>query len=260
MLAHTDEVQRARDPREELSEVAGLVERRRLQNKISQRNYRMYRLSDFYGTSIEFSLGNRIRDRLEALEALVDNNTAKVETSKPSKNLEDGNSATFNSSERRVEGGDIQLPQENPLHLSNESSGSWEIADYLDASTNQFNTMYSFTRLNSPAGNHGLKPASPESLASLEGTPFSHSALESTNIRGTKQQQAMEQERLDSSFGTSFSSTAESPPAHVPCACTSPQTPTNQSNVCKGVNYGYPITPLRGPVQPLTPTSLSCKR
>ncbi|MCJ1405453.1 hypothetical protein MMC11_008681 [Xylographa trunciseda] len=43
------------DLSEELSQVADLVEKRRLQNRISQRNYR-----------------NKIRDRLEKLEALVD--------------------------------------------------------------------------------------------------------------------------------------------------------------------------------------------
>ena len=36
----TSDAQRPRDPSEELSQVAGLVERRRMQNRISQRNYR----------------------------------------------------------------------------------------------------------------------------------------------------------------------------------------------------------------------------
>ena len=211
---------------------------------------------------LTFVLGNRIRDRLEALEALVDNNTAKGQTSKPSKNLEDGKCTTFNSAERRVEGEDMQLPQESPLALPNEGRGSWEIADYLDASTNQFNTMYNFTESHSPAGNYGPKPASPEILATLGDTLLNHSssALESTKLRGTKQQQAMGQERLDSNFGTSCSPNAESPPAHVPCGCTSPQVPTNPPNTCNAVNYGYPLTPLGGLVQPLTPTSFSCKR
>ncbi|MCJ1317820.1 hypothetical protein MMC15_003147 [Xylographa vitiligo] len=47
------------DLTEELSQVADLVEKRRLQNRISQRNYR-----------------NKIRDRLEKLEALVDASAA----------------------------------------------------------------------------------------------------------------------------------------------------------------------------------------
>ena len=46
-------------PSEELSQVANLVERRRVQNRISQRNYR-----------------NKIRSRLEKLEALVESNKA----------------------------------------------------------------------------------------------------------------------------------------------------------------------------------------
>ncbi|KAF2488789.1 hypothetical protein BU16DRAFT_567756 [Lophium mytilinum] len=51
------------DPREELAEVANLVERRRVQNRISQRNYR-----------------NKIRTRLEKLEAMVDANKANDES------------------------------------------------------------------------------------------------------------------------------------------------------------------------------------
>ena len=210
---------------------------------------------------LNFVPGNRIRDRLEALEALVDNNTAKGQTSKPSENLEDGKSDTFNRAERRADGDDMRVPQENPLNLSSESSGSWEITDYLNASTKQFNTMYNFIESDSPAENYGSKPASPEILANLEDTPLnrSSSALESTNTRRAKQQQAIGQERLDSSFGTSCSSTAESPLAHVPCGCTSSQTPTNQSNACNAIKYGYPMTPLSGLVQPLTPTSFPCK-
>ncbi|KAF2201231.1 hypothetical protein GQ43DRAFT_480895 [Delitschia confertaspora ATCC 74209] len=49
-------------PTEELSQVASLVERRRVQNRISQRNYR-----------------NKIRTRLEKLEALVESNKAQKE-------------------------------------------------------------------------------------------------------------------------------------------------------------------------------------
>ncbi|KAH8728387.1 hypothetical protein GQ44DRAFT_769368 [Phaeosphaeriaceae sp. PMI808] len=54
------------NPSEELSHVANLVERRRVQNRISQGNYR-----------------NKIRNRLEKLEALVETNKAHQQSQPP---------------------------------------------------------------------------------------------------------------------------------------------------------------------------------
>ncbi|MCJ1380004.1 hypothetical protein MMC17_003107 [Xylographa soralifera] len=67
------------DLTEELSQVADLVEKRRLQNRISQRNYRTRLAESPYILQTALAnvkLGNKIRDRLEKLEALVDASAA----------------------------------------------------------------------------------------------------------------------------------------------------------------------------------------
>ncbi|MCJ1284001.1 hypothetical protein MMC26_003332 [Xylographa opegraphella] len=77
------------DLTEELSQVADLVEKRRLQNRISQRNYR-----------------NKIRDRLEKLEALVDASAAAE-----GRVSDTDKSPTFKSRTKRQTTADITRPE-----------------------------------------------------------------------------------------------------------------------------------------------------
>ena len=70
---------------EELSQVTDLVERRRAQNRISQRNYREQSCTPTYTLAADRLLpGNKIRVRLENLEALVEAQSNGQPGSEPS--------------------------------------------------------------------------------------------------------------------------------------------------------------------------------
>ncbi|KAL8830171.1 MAG: hypothetical protein Q9170_005857 [Blastenia crenularia] len=237
MRSSNDDAQRPLDPSEELSQVAGLVERRRLQNKISQRNYR-----------------NRIRDRLEALEALVDN-TSKGQSANTSKSPGNTRTTKLGTVKRKIEEGSRQSPpnpQDHPATLPSENSNPWNMGDFLDTSATQFDTMYDFPAPQSPVSPQAFTTH----MSTRECSPTNHTTSTMASISGhSKQSTVAGMEELHG--------TAENPrpmeeiPAHVGSANISPQSPNNQSVPFNPISYGYPITPMSMPMQPLTPGSLA---
>ncbi|KAL8926657.1 MAG: hypothetical protein Q9208_002731 [Pyrenodesmia sp. 3 TL-2023] len=131
------------DPREELSQVAGLVEKRRIQNRISQRNYR-----------------NKIRDRLEALEALVDQKT-KDEAVDNSRTKSPGiarSSASVDTSSKRAK---VVAQVSAPASPQEDPTNQWDpMNDSLDASTADLDDIYDFGN-QSFSSDHFPDPTSP---------------------------------------------------------------------------------------------------
>ncbi|KAL8721230.1 MAG: hypothetical protein Q9225_002042 [Loekoesia sp. 1 TL-2023] len=252
MRTQNNDAQRPLDPQEELSQVAGLVERRRLQNKISQRNYR-----------------NRIRERLEALEALVDN-TAKGQTANSSKSPGTTRTAKSGSVKRKLEGGSQggshagspggsrQSPQHPSAALPSESSTSWNMGDFLDTSTAQFDTMYDFTAPHSPVS----PQAFPDHVSTRECSPANHASSAMTSISlNPEQPAAAGLEKLDGSVENSRP--LDEVPAHVSTGSMSPHTASGDSipfgslpahvdrheassdHVSQSNPYPFPIPPLQ---------------
>ena len=138
-------------PQEELSQVTGLVEKRRLQNRISQRNYRELQ----FITQFEYSLltigpGNKIRDRLEALEALVDRSVksdpVNVSTASLSRTSRDSTARDEALHQSRTE-----PPAQGhltPSSPSAEHTRQWDsMHDFLDGPAAEFDSIYDFTDL-----------------------------------------------------------------------------------------------------------------
>ncbi|KAI4140374.1 MAG: hypothetical protein LQ341_003858 [Variospora aurantia] len=131
------------DPREELSQVAGLVEKRRIQNRISQRNYR-----------------NKIRDRLEALEALVDQKT-KDEAADNSRPVSPGtarSSTTVDTSSKRAK---VVAQVSAPTTPQEDPTNQWDpVNEFLDASTADLDDIYDLA-YQSFSSDHFPDPTSP---------------------------------------------------------------------------------------------------
>ncbi|KAI4123478.1 MAG: hypothetical protein LQ338_005242 [Usnochroma carphineum] len=231
-----DDAQCPLDPNEELSQVAGLVERRRLQNKISQRNYR-----------------NRIRERLEALEALVDT-TDKGQTANAPKDPGDASTARPGSTKRKLGGGSGQSPQDHSAVLTSETSDPWNMGNFLDTSTAQFDSLYDFTAPRSPVSPQALS----DHVSTRECSPVNHTASVITAINVNLEQPATAGlEKLDGNREKPL--LPDDVAAHVSTGSMSPQPPNGQSVHFNPINFGYPITPMSVPMQPVTPGSLPRK-
>ncbi|KAL8944143.1 MAG: hypothetical protein Q9216_000648 [Gyalolechia sp. 2 TL-2023] len=257
MRTGSDGSQRPLDPSEELSQVAGLVERRRLQNKISQRNYREWNTTTVLKASHSFiCLGNRIRDRLEALEALVDNTSkgqgatngskasANARTTKPAgvkRKLEEG-----------AQGSSRQSPQNPSAVLPSETSNSWNMGDFLDTSATQFDSIYDFPAPQSPVS----PQAFPDHVSTRECSPSNHPSSNMTSIDVTS--------KPPTTVGLELDGATENPRAmdgvapHVTTGSMSPHSTGSQSVPFNPI-YGCPMTPMSLPMQPMTPGSLPRK-
>ncbi|ERF73028.1 hypothetical protein EPUS_07122 [Endocarpon pusillum Z07020] len=165
----TSEAQDHRDPGEEFLQVAGLVERRRLQNRIAQRNYR-----------------NKIRDRLEALEALV-SSTDKAEvlnsrTAKPPSNPKRSLSGNV-SHVKSTEDDTRPAVQDEPPELPPDSSDPWgDMDDFLDSSARDLDNQ--LQHINPNASQHNslghyphLSSTSPLSFTDNNDNPHSHPSM-----------------------------------------------------------------------------------
>ncbi|KAL9004710.1 MAG: hypothetical protein Q9188_002485 [Gyalolechia gomerana] len=209
MRTGSDGSQRPLDPSEELSQVAGLVERRRLQNKISQRNYR-----------------NRIRDRLEALEALVDN-TSKEQVANGSK--APGNARTTKSSsvkrklEEGAQGSSRQSPQNPSAVLPSETSNSWNMGDFLDTSATQFDSIYDFPAPQSPES----PQAFPDHVSTRECSPSNQASSNMKSIDVTSKPPTVAGMELDGS--TQNARHMDGVQAHVTTGSMSPHSTGSQS-------------------------------
>ncbi|KAL9595340.1 MAG: hypothetical protein Q9219_006494 [cf. Caloplaca sp. 3 TL-2023] len=235
MRSTNDDAQRPLDPSEELSQVAGLVERRRLQNKISQRNYR-----------------NRIRDRLEALEALVDN-TSKGQINAKTAGI--SKSTKLGTVKRKIEEGARQSPPAPstvmPPETTNPCTTSWNMGDFLDTSTTQFDNIYDFPAPQSPVSTQAF----PDHTSTRECSPSNHpstTAMASMNINPKQSTAGLEEIEGNGDKPRPL----DQVPPHVTSGSMSPPTMNGQPVSFNPVNYGYPITPMSVPMQPMTPVSL----
>ena len=145
----TKDTSQTQDSREELSQVTGLVEKRRLQNRISQRNYRKYQFCKKYISSpLTSESGNKIRDRLEALEALVEK-TAKGEAATDSNTRSPRNlgEATEQGHASPSSGSNFQLQgQASSPVLAGDHSNQWDsMQNFLDAPAGELDSLYDFT-------------------------------------------------------------------------------------------------------------------
>ncbi|KAL9029114.1 MAG: hypothetical protein Q9196_002611 [Gyalolechia fulgens] len=249
--AGSDGSQRPLDPSEELSQVAGLVERRRLQNKISQRNYRESITVALPRSVSLIVAGNRIRDRLEALEALVDN-TSKGQIANGTKTA--GNARTT-SVKRKLEEGAPSSPRPSPQNpsavLPSESTNAWNMGDFLDTSATQFDSIYDFPAPPSPRSPQPF----PDHASSRECSPTNRTASNMTSMDVCSKPPIAV--GIDGS--TENARPMDGMPAHVTTGSISSHSTGSQSGPFNPVGYGCPITPMSMPMQPMTPVSLSCK-
>lgn len=254
MRTGSDGSQRPLDPSEELSQVAGLVERRRLQNKISQRNYRKFDLAvPSQIIVLIVKSGNRIRDRLEALEALVDN-TSKGQIANGTKPTGTARTTKPAGVKRKLEEGVQTSSQPSPQNpsavLPQETQNSWNMGDFLDTSATQFDSIYDFPAPQSPVS----PQAFPDHVSTRECSPTTHNSSNMTSINMTSKPPTSTGMELDGS--TDNPRPMDQVPAHVTTGSMSPHSTTSQSVPFNPMAYGCPITPMSMPMQPMTPASL----
>ena len=263
---HNEDAQRPHDLSEERSQVAGLVEKRRLQNRISQRNYRTYYLYDpCLGYVLKENTGNRIRDRLEALEALVDTTTTghSMNPSQPSDN------ARFTSSENadRSTDGAQSLPLETSSILSTENFHTWNTANLQNSSSAQTSGMYHF--MDPCLSVDGYQQAKTGAATTYSGsvsstgasTPASYPYPAPTSAHPFRNQSVITKlEELDSSMRFSPPFENENSPNHPSPSDTSPQTPVDHSASSNTLTFGYPMTPMSMASQQQTPKSFPGKK
>ena len=211
---------------------------------MTSRNLHRRRLND--------AAGNRIRDRLEALEALVEDK-AKTQISNSSKGSEYAESTTSNGASRKVTHHTQLLTPEDSSVLPDDST-SWNFNDFSEASAAHFDSMYSFSEPNTPMEIYQPKSASPsafdEDVPNADPSLANQPSLGISSATAVKKQLAVAgTEDLDSS--TVNSSQPESTSSVAQAA---PGKTSGQSNFHHAFSYGYPVSPLSGAVQPLMPS------
>ncbi|KAL6720626.1 hypothetical protein ACLMJK_002551 [Lecanora helva] len=147
----TNDTQRPRDPTEELSQVAGLVERRRMQNRISQRNYRKVSVYHYIPSDLDYISGNKIRERLEALEALVDKTGKEQDSSPSSPRAKARDEPTIVRAPHSAEATEQPSPpsQTCPTEITTEQPYSWDdMNDIFDTSPPAFDTLGDYNDTN----------------------------------------------------------------------------------------------------------------
>lgn len=207
-----------------------------MQNKISQRNYR-----------------NRIRDRLEALEALVDN-TSKGQIANGTKAAAPARTTKPAGVKRKLEEGVQPSSQPSPQNpsavLPQETSNSWNMGDFLDTSATQFDSIYDFPAPQSPVS----PQAFPDHVSTRECSPATHNTSNMASINMNSKPPTSGGMDLDGSMESSRS--MDQVPAHVTTGSMSPHSTSSQSVPFNPMAYGCPITPMSMPMQPMTPASL----
>ncbi|MCJ1467852.1 hypothetical protein MMC07_006477 [Pseudocyphellaria aurata] len=154
----------AQDAGEESPQTANLVERRRLQNRISQQNYRKqyprkWTQSVYRGSGLIFEPGNKIRVRLEKLEALVDANARG--DAQASENTQAQTSTT-----PQPQAPKIQKPTESPASAA-KSNVPNEQCDIITDSSALWKSIPNFLDLVECNEDRGQSPEMPDLVPSL---------------------------------------------------------------------------------------------
>ncbi|KAF7507273.1 hypothetical protein GJ744_010707 [Endocarpon pusillum] len=246
----TSEAQDHRDFGEEFLQVAGLVEKRRLQNRIAQRNYR-----------------NKIRDRLEALEALV-NSTDKAEvlnsgTTKPASNPKRSLSGNV-SHVKSTEDDTRPAVQDDPPELPSDSSDHWgDMDDFLDSSATDLDNQLQHVNPNASHHNslghyHHLSSTSPLSFTDNNDNPHSHLSMANIPSPPMTSNNSLYMPHLESAATPRDPSHPSDPTAQISQAeisVSQNSSPPPQD----AFNYAYTFSPIvmPSPGIPLTPMSMS---
>lgn len=208
--------------------------------------------------------GNRIRDRLEALEALVENSNKgqAANSSKPPEN------ATYRSNpdsdDQRLDQRSRRSSKDRSAILPSENSDTWDMGDLLNTATTHPESVYDFTATHSSTENYEPKPPSPFAEADHMSTRHcmhdSHSPLALASFRSNfVNRRVLTLEPLDETNENLEPSEEVNLPAHISSGSITPHTPNGSSGPCHPMNYGYPFTPMSVPMQPLNSGPLSRK-
>ncbi|MCJ1389441.1 hypothetical protein MMC18_002298 [Xylographa bjoerkii] len=162
------------DLSEELSQVADLVEKRRLQNRISQRNYR-----------------NKIRDRLEKLEALVDATAAAESRASDTERPKSSRSSTKRQVSTEVvrpePSSEVKpMVQTEPCDITDFSDPWRTLPDFLSLPGTELESGCRFshmTDIGTPSHNHQLETTFSASTLSDADIADSNSTLPFPELR-----------------------------------------------------------------------------
>lgn len=125
---------------------------------------------------------------------------------------------------------------------------------FLNTSTAQFDDIYGFAAPHSPINPQGF----PDHVSAPESSPANRISSATTSMDvDPEQSTAHEQEQLEGSTGAPC--ILDDVSAQASTGSMSPLLPNRQSASFSPIPYGYPITPMSVPVQPLAPGQLPRK-